>query len=178
MLINRKTSFLLQIGVMVFCLLYLSTAALAQKKPVRKSVPKAAPKPVASFADKDESLKVANQIKNLTRFIYVLGGIASTLEAVDKDAKAGKVSPAGLKLNQTNKQTVLTTIKNVRAGVVQLEGEFHAKPELRPYIMYIQGVSEMAGIAEDQAVGGQFMTAGKTMLEVVNKLTDTLQNLH
>ena len=74
-------------------------------------------------------------------------------------------------------ETVLQTVKNVRAGIVQLEGEFHEKAELRPYIQYIQGVSEMVGVAEDQASSGQLNNSGKTLIEVVTKLTDTLKNL-
>jgi hypothetical protein len=174
---SKKRSLSFQIGVILFCLLSLSVSAAAQRRSAKKPVPKATPKIVTSFVIKDESEKVAIQIKNLTRFIYVLGGIANVIEAVDKDARAGKVSPAGLRQNQANKQTVLQTIRNVRAGVVQLENDFHSRPELRPYIIYIQGVSEMAGVAEDQAVAGQLSTAGKTLLEVVNRLTDTLQNL-
>jgi hypothetical protein len=72
---------------------------------------------------------------------------------------------------------VLQSIRNVRAGVVQLENDFHSKPELRGYIPFIQGVSEAVGLAEDQAVGGQLNNSGKTLLDVVNRLTDTLLNL-
>jgi len=165
---------LLQISVILFCLLGLADTAQAQRKPVKKPVPKATPKPVASFVVKDESGKVAIQIKNLTRFIYVLGGVAKTIEDIDKDPRA---STAVKNQNNAAKQTVLQSIRNVRAGVVQLENDFHAKLELRPYLIYIQGISETAGLAEDQAVRGQLNNAGKTLLEVVNKLTDTLQNL-
>jgi hypothetical protein len=163
------------IVLILFCLLGLSVPVPAQKKPVKKAAPKAAPKPVvSSFAIKEESLKVANQIKNISRFVFVLGGTARTIEDIDKDPKA---SPSVKEKNRAAKQTVLQTIRDVRAGMAQLEGDFHAKPELRPFIVFIQGVSETAGIAEDQATAGQLNTAGKTLLEVVNKLTDTLQNL-
>lgn len=174
MLKNRKLFLLLQIGMLACCLLGLSASAAAQRKPVKKPAPKATPKPAASFVIRDESAKVAIQIKNITRFIYVLGGVAKTIEDIDKDTRA---STAVRNQNNTAKQTVLQSIRNVRAGVVQLENDFHAKPELRPFLIYIQGVSETAGLAEDQAVRGQLNNAGKTLLEVVNRLTDTLQNL-
>jgi hypothetical protein len=174
MLKNRRISILFQITLILFCLLGLSIPAAAQKKTARKPVPKATPKPVFSFAIKEESLKVANQIKNISRFVFLLGGTARTIEDIDKDPKA---SPSVKEKNRVAKQTVLQTIRDVRAGMAQLEGDFHAKPELRPFIVFIQGASETAGIAEDQASAGQFNTAGKTLLEVVSKLTDTLQNL-
>lgn len=175
---NRKARTLLQFVVIALCLFALVTVAAAQRKPARKPapkpVPKATPAPVTPLAVKQQSEKVAIQIKNLTRFIYVLGGVAKTIEDIDKDPRA---SANAKTQNNAAKQTVLQSIRNVRAGVVQLEGEFHAKPELRKYIPFIQGAAEMSGIAEDQAVGGQYSNAGKTMLEVVGKLTDALQNL-
>jgi hypothetical protein len=174
MLKNKRFLFILQAVVMSFCILGLSGAAIAQKKPVRKASPKAAPKTDNTFAIKDESEKVAIQIKDITKFLYLLGGTNQLIVGIDSDPKA---SANAKNQSQSAKQTVIQTIRNVRAGVVQLEGEFHAKPELRPYIVLIQGVSEMAGVAEDQATGGNINNAGKTLLQVVNKLTDTLKNL-
>jgi uncharacterized alpha/beta hydrolase family protein len=174
MLNKRKFFVLVQIGLMLFFIGGLTTVVTAQKKPVKKPVPKATPKPAASLVVKDEAEKVSIQIKNLTRFIFVLGGTAQTIEDIDKDPKA---SPTVKQKSNAGKQTLIQTIKNMRAAMVQLENDFHAKPELRSYILYIQGVSEIVALAEDQAIRGQFNNAGKTMLDAVNKLTDTLLNL-
>lgn len=169
---------LLSLSMLLLCLMGLTMSAEAQRKPARKPAPKPAakptPTPVAPLAVKQQAEKVGIQIKNLTRFIYLLGGAAQSIEAIDRDPRAS--ADAKRKSNE-GKQTLLQTIRNVRAGVVQLEGDFHSKPELRKFIPFIQGSAEMTGVAEDQAVGGQFNNAGKTLLEVVNKLTDTLQNL-
>jgi hypothetical protein len=171
MLKNRRSARLLHVGALLLCLLVLSGAVSAQKKTVRKP----APKPVVNtMAVRDEGEKVSIQIKDITKFLYLLGGTNQLIVGIDSDPKA---SANAKNQSKAAKQTVIQTIKNVRAGVVQLEGDFHTKPELRAYIIYIQGISEMAGVAEDQATGGQLNTAGKTLLEVVNKLTDTLQNL-
>ena len=171
---DRKANLLLQGCAILLCLLALSVSAAAQRKTTKKPVPKATPKPAASLVVREESTKVAAQIKDITKFLYFLGGTNQLIIGIDTDPKA----TANAK-NQSNigKQGVIKAIKNVRAGLVQLEGEFHSKPELRPYIIHIQGVSEMAGIAEGQAAGGQLDNAGKTLLEVVNRLTETLKNL-
>jgi hypothetical protein len=172
---NRKFVLFFQMSVMLLCLLGLAGAAAAQKKPVRKAAAKTTAKPVVNtMAVRDESEKIAIQIKDIAKFLYFLGGTNQLIISIDSDPKASVNAK-----NQSNagKQGVIKAIKNVRAGVVQLEGEFHEKPELRPYIPLIQGVSEMAGVAEDQASGGQINNAGKTLLEVVYKLTDTLKNL-
>ena len=171
MLKNRRSASLPHVGALLLCLLALSGAAMAQKKTVRKP----APKPVVNtMAVRDEGEKVSVQIKDIAKFLYLLGGTNQLITGIDTDPKA---SVSVKNQSRAAKQTVIQTIKNLRAGLVQLEGDFHTKPELRQYITYIQGISEMAGVAEDQATGGQINTAGKTLLEVVNKLTDTLQNL-
>lgn len=158
----------------MFCIMSLSFAVQAQKRTTKKPVPKATPKTSATAVLKDESQKVAAQIKSLTRFIYILGGTAQTIEDIDRDPRATAVVR---QQSNAGKQTVLQTIRSMRAAVVQLENDFHARPELRNYIPFIQGVSETMGLAEDQAVGGELKNSGKTLLEVVNRLTDTLLNL-
>jgi hypothetical protein len=177
MLKDQRIIRVIQASVMLLCLLGLGGTARAQKKkPVRKAPVKSTATSAASssFILRDERDKVATQITNLTHFIYVLGGVAKTIDDIDKDPKA---TPATRAKNNSAKQTVVQTVKNMRAAIVQLEGEFHEKAELRPYIQYIQGASEMAGVAEDQASSGQLNNSGKTLIEVVTKLTDTLKNL-
>ena len=62
---------------------------------------------------------------------------------------------------ERQKQTgVVTTIKNLRAGFAALEIEFRTKPALKPYLFQIQGISDMTGVAEDQASAGQLTESG------------------
>ena len=79
--------------------------------------------------------------------------------------------------NNQFKQDVIQSIRNLRAGLVALEIEFRTKPEIKNYLFQIQGISDMAGIAEDQATAGQLTESGKTLLFVVEKLSDTLAAL-
>ena len=113
----------------------------------------------------------------MTKFLYVLRGIAKNIEDVDREAKSRKVSPAGLELNQKFKQSVIQSIGNLRAGLTALEVEFRTKQALRNYSFPIQGIADMVGTAEDQATAGQFNESGKTLLLVVEKLSDTLAAL-
>ena len=68
----------------------------------------------------------------------------------------------------------MTTLRNLRAGLVALEVEFQSKPALRVYLPQIQGISDISGVAEDQASAGQLIESGKTLLQVIEKLSDTL----
>ncbi|MEJ7701270.1 MAG: hypothetical protein WKF71_16720 [Pyrinomonadaceae bacterium] len=88
-----------------------------------------------------------------------------------------KHHPSAPELNARNKQAVVSTIKNLRAGLAALEIEFRTKPALKNYLFQIQGIAEMTGVAEDQATAGQLTQSGKTLLLVVEKLSDTLAAL-
>lgn len=118
--------------------------------------------------------KVSTQIKNLTKFIYLLGGIARSIEDIDKDARTGKFSRAAVNQNEINKKNVIASIRNLRAGLAALEVEFRTKPALKPYLFQIQGVTEICGQSEDLAVSGQFTESGRALLLVIEKLSDTL----
>jgi len=163
----------------VFC---LTSAANAQKrkKPAKRTT--TAAKNTATAAAnaaeiKASAGKVSTQIKNVTKFIYLLGGIARTIEDIDRDAKTKRISQAALNLNETNKKAVIQSLRNLRAGLAALETEFRAKPALRLYNFNIQGISDMSGQAEDLATAGQFTESGKMLLSIVEKLSDTLVSL-
>ena len=169
---------LIKLTAVFACLLCLAFSAEAQK---RRSTAKRAVKPAATaaksaniFEVKQGAVKVATQLKNISRFIYNLGSVARVIEDLDRDIAARKASRNANALNAKNKQTVVTTLQNLRAGLVALEIEFRTKPALRNYLAQIQGISDMAGLAEDQAADGQLTESGKTLLIVVEKLSDTL----
>ena len=103
--------------------------------------------------------------------------MARVIEDLDKEIAARKASRNAPELNARNKQAVVTTLKNLRAGLVALEIEFRTKLALKNYLFQIQGISDMAGIAEDQATDGQLTESGKTLLLVIEKLSDTLAAL-
>lgn len=108
---------------------------------------------------------------NVTRFLYLLGGIAKGIEDIDKDPRANQ---AARNQNAENKKTVVQTIRNLRAGLAALEVEFRTKPLLRKYLLNIEGVAGLTGEAEDLALAGKFSDAGRPLVSVVEKLADTL----
>jgi hypothetical protein len=117
---------------------------------------------------------VADQIKNLTRFLYLLGGVAKGIEAVDEAARRNEASPTVLEQASRNKNTVRTSLKNVREGLDALEIHFRTTPELQRYYIKLAGVAAGAATAEEQAAANQFDPAGRSLLSVVNRLTDVL----
>ncbi|CAN5849051.1 hypothetical protein BH18ACI4_BH18ACI4_21440 [soil metagenome] len=118
--------------------------------------------------------RVADQIKSLTRFLYLLGGVAKGIEGVDDAARRNEASPAVVEQAKRNKDTVRTSIRSVREGLDVLEIHFRATPELQRYYIKLAGVASGAATAEDQAAANQFDRAGRSLLDVVNRLTDVL----
>jgi hypothetical protein len=117
--------------------------------------------------------RVADQIKNLTKFMYILGGVTSTIAAIENDSrKSGASSPADQTAQQ--KAIVRNTIQNIREGLDKLEIDFRGTPELQPYYIKLAGVAAGAATAEERAAANQFDAAGRQLLNVVNRLTDVL----
>jgi hypothetical protein len=118
--------------------------------------------------------RVAEQVKNLARFTYLLGGITNTIAAVDEAAKKNEVSQSGVQQNEQRKATVKTSFRGFREGLDKLEIDFRSTPELQPYYIKLAGVAAGAASAEAQADGNQFDAAGRTLLNVINRLADVL----
>ncbi|HEY0766022.1 MAG TPA: hypothetical protein VGD61_26815 [Pyrinomonadaceae bacterium] len=118
--------------------------------------------------------RVADQIKFLTRFIYLLGGVSSGIAAVDEAARRNEASPQVVQQNQQSKTQVRNSIQGFRETLDKLEIDFRATPELQPYYIKLAGVASGAATAEDLAAKNQFDAAGRTLLNVINRLTDVL----
>lgn len=160
------------------CLLILPVSTLAQtrSRTTRRGTQSAKPSAQQASAEARTTgaTKVADQIKNLTRFVYLLGGVAKGIEQVDEAARKNEASPTALQQNEQNKATVKTSLRNVREGLDQLEIYFRGTPGLLDYYLKLAGSASGAATAEDQAAAGHFDQAGRTLLGVVNRLTDVL----
>ena len=138
------------------------------------------PKPAAPATQRAAQVRtagatrVAEQIKFLTKFIYLLGGVSSSIAAVDEAAKRNEASPAVLQQNQQSKAQVKASIQGFRETLDKLEIDFRATPELQPYYIKLAGVAAGAATAEEQAAANKFDASGRTLLNVINRLTDVL----
>jgi len=138
-----------------------------------RPAPKTTAQPVSAIRTAGAT-RVADQIKLMTKFIYLLGGVTSGIAAVDEAAKRNEASPQILQQNQANKAKVKRSIQDFREGLDKLETDFRATPELQPYYIKLAGSAAGAATAEEQAAANQFDAAGRTLLTVINRLTDVL----
>lgn len=175
MKINKYLSKLTFLVLAILLTFAASADAQRKKKPVtRKPATTTTTTTTSPLEVRQAADKVSIQIKNVTKFIYVLGGVARGLEDADKDAKAGKLSKAATDTNNQYKQKVITSIRDLKAGLAALETEFNSKPALKTYVLQLQGITNLATQSEDLATSGRFADSGKFLLSVVEKLSDTL----
>ena len=157
-------------------LLTFSASADAQKRrpATKKPATTTTTPPVNTLEVKQTAEKVSIQLKNVTTFLYKLGSVASAIEALDADAKARKLSPAAVtKLNE-QKQAVIASIVNLKAGIADLEVQFRTKPSIKNYLFQIQGSTDFVTQSEDLARAGRFADSGRVLIQLVGKLADTL----
>ncbi|MEP6635402.1 MAG: hypothetical protein ABJB97_01660 [Acidobacteriota bacterium] len=154
-------------------LLPVTTLAQTRKRTTTRTPPRTAATK-GPDARRQGAVRVADQIKTLSRFLYVLGGVAKGLEGVDDAARRNEASATILEQAKNNKLTVRTSIQKVREGLDQLEIDFRATPELQRYYIKLAGVAAGAASAEELAAANQFDRAGRTLLDVVTRLTDVL----
>ena len=157
-------------------ILVIPGSALGQTR--RRSTPKPST-PTASAQRASQvrtqgATRVAEQIKLLTKFTYLLGSINSGIAAADEEIRRNQASPAVVQSNQQSKARVRSSIQGFRDGLDKLEIDFRATPELQPYYIKLAGVAAGAATADEQAGANQFDAAGRTLLNVINRLTDVL----
>lgn len=164
------------------CLFAFDATANAQKRrPTRGKTSSSAAKTKAATVTADAAAVqqgaqlINNQINNLGLFLFKYGGSLTRIEVVDSEAKQGKLNETAQVQSDAGKKALVLVIRTFKNAMLKLEDDFRANPALKPYLLQLTGVGEIAGTAEDQAAAGQFEPAGRTMLQVLSQLTDTLQ---
>lgn len=155
-----------------------SGAVYAQKRPIRKTPLKKSPITVVPPLDvRAAREKVDNQLANVNKFVDVLGPIAQGIETLDASSKAKALPKATMDKNEANKQKVIAAIRNLKAGLTDLESEFRTKAALQKYLPSIQGITDLAAQSEDLAIAGKFVASKEPLRGIAQKLTDMLKVL-
>lgn len=173
MKIKSKTAQFLVL-LMAVVVLFAGSASAQKKKPTTTTTKKPATTTTNALEIREGADKVSIQLKNVSKFLYLLGGIAAGLEATDRDAKAGKLTRAQMDKFAQQKQAVIDSIRNLKAGLSALEIDFRTKNSIKPFLIQVQGVTTLAIESEDLATAGRFTDSGRVYLTVIEKLADAL----
>jgi hypothetical protein len=168
--------------LILICLVFLSTMAPAQTR--RRRAPKRSTSTAATNAATERQAaelqagraRIATQIKTLTQFLYLLGGISKAIETAEQATRNQQtLSPEQI---QQTKNKVRESVRNLRAGLDTLETSFRSNPALAIYFPYISGVALIGETAETQVAAGRLDESGRTLIKAVGKLTDALVTMH
>jgi hypothetical protein len=161
------------VGICIMICLSITSMAQTRKRQTTKhpaTSSKTSTADTAASVRTEGANRVANQIKNLSRFLYLVGGVVKGIEAIDAQSKDGQTSPT----NEKNKAQLRASFTDFRVGLDALEVYFRSTPELQPYYTKLVGSASGAATAEQQALSGQFNQACNSLLGVVGRLTDVL----
>ena len=137
-------------------------------QPQRRRPTPAQPRPTADLTQTNAArIKLADQVKNLARFVYLYGRFSKDLENVSAQAESAEVAGR-------TKAALLTNFRNFREALDGLERDFRFAPSLARHYRMLQGAAQKVSDAEAQAGANQYDRAGRLLLEVVNQLTDVL----
>lgn len=140
----------------------------------RRSRPASTRNQGAAVPTNTVAARVAEQIKSIGRFLYLYGPISKDLSANETLAQQ---SAAAADTLQRNKAKLREAFHNYRTQMDELETTFSSSSELRPYYTKLLGVSASAGQAEDAVSASRYDQAGRSLLEVMNRLTDVLVDM-
>jgi hypothetical protein len=141
-----------------------------QKKPASRAKPKPTPTPDM----RAEAAQVATQIKNVSNFIYIYGKIVNTLQIDEDQVKRQETSPEIQAKIKKSKAALISRIRDLRAGLENLARSFEGNPRLQVQYLKLSYAAEASRDAEDFASSGQYEEAGRSLIAVVERLTDTL----
>jgi hypothetical protein len=122
--------------------------------------------------------RVAEQIKSLGKFLYLYGPISKELATSEAAARSGGQSSS----NATdaivrNRAKLREVFQGYRTQMDELETLFSGSSELRVYYTRLLGVAASAAQAEERVASGRYDEAGRSLLDVMNRLTDVLLDM-
>ena len=165
------------------CLLLLLPAADSPAQRQRRTAPARRPSttrartPAAASTSTLNAarIRLADELKTLTRFLYLYGRTSVGVESNEKQAReGGAVSPQAQAILDRSRTTVLESLGNIRDRLDKLELYFRTTPGLERHYTRLSGVAATAAAAEQRANAGQLDAAGRALIEVSNQLADVL----
>lgn len=165
------------VPILILTTLFAGAVSAQKRTTKRKIPPKTTIKNTSTLPPLEvraARVKVYNQASNVGQFIKIMGPVAQSIEALDNEARTRKLAKSSIDTNESNKQKLMTAIKNMRAGIDALETEFETKPALKIYLLKIRGISELAAQSETLAFSGKYVSSRDPWRTVLQKLNDTL----
>ena len=136
-------------------------------------------------AARTAATRVAEQIKSLGKFLYLYGPISKELATSEAAARSSSSSGGGGGQSSStetdaigrNRAKLREVFQDYRAQMDELETLFSGSSELRVYYTRLLGVAASASQAENAVASGRYDEAGRSLLDVMSRLTDVLLDM-
>jgi hypothetical protein len=126
----------------------------------------------AALALQDGRQRVGEKIKQISNFVYLYGRFSKDFEQAVGPGGQPDATASALK------NRLIGSLQDIREGLDGLELHFRTTPELERFSIRLSGVALGAANAEQQASANRLDAAGRSLLEVINRLTDVLQEMN
>jgi hypothetical protein len=162
------------------CLLLLpanSFAQTRQRTTTRRTTTRGRSTSALSATALNEArLSVAEDLKILTRFLYLYGRTSVGVESNEQQARqgGGDLSPQTAAILNKSKATIQQSVSDIRDRLDKLALYFRTTSAVSQYSGRVSDLAAAAAGAEQRANAGQFDAAGRTLIDVANQLTDLL----
>lgn len=144
----------------------------AKKQPNYTTKPNPTQKTETSADLAGQKEKLIIQIKNLSKFISLLGSVASEIEEIDRKARNNTLTRIQFEKLQKAKQAVINSMRSLNLGLTSLEKILLSNPSLQSG--QVRSISDLSTSALNQAEAGRFTDSGKTYSTLLDTLTDIL----
>lgn len=163
------------LAVLLLIICTMPVVLVAQKKPAtqprrRTTAPTPTPTPILKAA----ATQVADQLKIITRFVYLYGKITNGLEFAEEKTKRGEASPDAAAKNQQAGKAIVANIAGLKTGINKIAMELKADDRLQVHYLKLTSSIDAISNAEQLASAGRFDEAGKALVVAVEKLADWL----
>ncbi len=168
------------LALILSTLILIPLVAFPQQRRGRqtKNRPRAAATPKPTPPDhREEAAALSEQLKIISRFLYLYGRISNGLETAEAQEKRGELSRTLSDKNKQNRTRVAENINGLKAGLEQLSAKFQNKPGLLSPSLKIQSSTEDIAAASQMAEAGQFDEAGRTLVKVAERLAEALAEI-
>jgi hypothetical protein len=164
--------------IILACLLSLTAAtvfAQTRRRTASRGTRAASTKKQSTTATTASSIRpaatrLAEQIKSLGKFLYLYGPISKELAT----SEAGARNNQSTETMQRNRAKLRDVFEGYRVQMDELETMFSSTSELRQYYPRLLGVAASASRGEELVAAGRYDEAGRSLLDVMNRLTDVL----
>lgn len=169
-----KRTITVALAALLILLCALPLASIAQRKSSRAPKRRPTPTPTPTLDLSAEAARVAEQIKNFSKFLYGFGKIGNGFEIAEDQTKRGEMTPAASAIIQKNKEAVYKQVSALRASLDGLTENLRANPRLQVQYLKISYAAEAAAEAERLAAATRWDEAGNAISTVIERLAEGL----